>query len=160
MSANPDKSFIVTFLGVLGVLGGFTLSIIVIAALVGRHDRPQDPQALARLEARIAPIGKEITNAAALAPPPEAAPHPALTGEQVVAQVCSACHGTGVMNAPKIGDKAAWESRFKAAGGIDGLLAVAQKGKNLMPPRGGKPDLTDAELKSAIETMLKQTGIQ
>lgn len=160
MSANPDKSFILTFLGVLGALGAFTVSIIAIAAFMGRHDRPQDPQALARLEARIAPVGQEITDAAALAPPPQAAPHPALTGEQVVAQVCSACHGTGVMGAPKIGDKAAWEPRFKAAGGVDGLLAVAQKGKNLMPPRGGKPDLTDAELKSAIETMLKQSNVQ
>ena len=33
------------------------------------------------------------------------------------------------------------------------------KGKNSMPPRGGNPDLSNDELKAAIQQMLKQTGV-
>jgi cytochrome c5 len=71
--------------------------------------------------------------------------------------VCSACHGTGVLNAPKIGDKAAW-GKLKATG-IKALLANAIKGKNQMPPRGGDPSLSDDEMKAAIEQMMKLTGV-
>jgi cytochrome c5 len=111
------------------------------------------------VQERIAPIGKVITDPAALLKVSNTAPHAALSGEQVVAQVCSACHGTGVLGAPKIGDKAAWGGRFKTDGGLDGLFANASKGKGSMPPRGGNPDLSDAELKAAIQQMLKQTGV-
>ncbi len=29
-------------------------------------------------------------------------------GENTYKQVCAACHGSGVLNAPKLGDKAKW----------------------------------------------------
>jgi len=77
----------------------------------------------------------------------------------VVAQVCAACHGAGVLGAPKIGDKAAWSARKAAAGGVDGLATSAEKGKNSMPPRGGRADLSDDEVKAAVQEMLKQTGV-
>lgn len=79
----------------------------------------------------------------------------AASGEQVVQQVCTACHGAGVLGAPKNGDKAAWQARLQQAGGVDGLVASAIEGKNQMPPRGGAPQLTDAQIRAAIEVMLK-----
>jgi cytochrome c5 len=79
----------------------------------------------------------------------------ALSGEQVVAQQCGTCHAAGIAGAPKIGDKAAWAARLKAAGSVDALVASAIKGKNAMPPRGGNPARTDAEMKAAVEFMLK-----
>ena len=36
----------------------------------------------------------------------------ALSGEEVYANRCAACHEAGVLNAPKIGDTAAWASRI------------------------------------------------
>ena len=39
------------------------------------------------------------------------------------------------------------------------LLASSIKGKNQMPARGGDASLSDAEMKAAIEEMLKQTGL-
>ena len=160
MSGNNDKAFAITFMGVIGVLVGFTFAIIIIAKLLTSSDKSVDQDALTKaVQARIAPIGTVITDPAALLKVSAAAPHAPLSGDQVVAQVCSACHGSGVLGAPKIGDKAAWGGRLKTDGGIDGLLANAEKGKGSMPPRGGNPDLSNDELKGAIQQMLKQTGV-
>jgi cytochrome c5 len=35
------------------------------------------------------------------------------SGEQIYKAVCGACHDSGVANAPKLGDKAAWAPRIK-----------------------------------------------
>jgi len=78
------------------------------------------------------------------------------TPEQVVQTTCGACHQTGAAGAPKIGDKAAWAPRL--AKGLKGLLQSAVKGLNAMPPRGGNPDLSDAELEGAIALMGNQSG--
>ena len=159
MSGNHDKAFVSTFATVLGALVAFTFAIITIAVFLTSGQK-QDAAVTDKLvQERIAPIGTVITDPAALMKVSAPAAHAPLSGEQVVAQVCSACHGAGMLGAPKIGDKAAWGGRLKAAGGIDGLLASAGKGKGSMPPRGGNPDLSDAELKAAIQQMLKQTGV-
>ena len=71
------------------------------------------------------------------------------TGEMVYNTVCKACHEAGVAGAPKTGDKAAWGPRI--ATGHAALLKSASDGKNAMPPKGGAADLTDAELKAAVE---------
>ncbi|MEJ2435930.1 MAG: c-type cytochrome, partial [Pseudolabrys sp.] len=76
-------------------------------------------------------------------------------GKQVVQGTCAACHGTGVMGAPKIGSKADWAPRIKK--GIATLLDHAEHGFKSMPAHGGKPSLTNAELKDAIEYMLSQS---
>jgi cytochrome c5 len=39
--------------------------------------------------------------------------------------------------------------------GIDGLVASAINGLNVMPPRGGRPDLSDQQIKAAVEFMLQ-----
>ena len=78
---------------------------------------------------------------------------------QVLANACNACHAAGVLEAPKNGDTAAWSARADAAGGLDGLTASAIAGKNLMPARGGNPDLSDEEIRAAVELMLQEAGI-
>jgi len=81
----------------------------------------------------------------------------ARTGEQIVQATCGNCHIAGLNGAPKIGDRAAWTKR--ASGGIDAAVASAIKGHGSMPSRGGMSDLTDPELKSAVQYMfLKSTG--
>ncbi|KAA0978096.1 cytochrome c5 family protein [Pseudomonas sp. ANT_H12B] len=77
----------------------------------------------------------------------------AKTPDSVIAKHCNACHGTGLLDAPKIGDAAAWGERAKKEGGLDGLLAKAISGVNAMPPKGTCADCTDADLKGAIEKM-------
>ena len=152
-----DKTFLFTFTLVLGFLGAFTITIWIIARMISTAEA-EDPAALARMEERIQPVGQVITDPSKLLEVAAAAPARApMSGEQIVTRVCGACHGTGVLNAPKIGDKAEWSKR-KAAG-MSALLASSIKGKNQMPPRGGDASLSDAEVKAAVEQMLKQTGL-
>jgi len=35
----------------------------------------------------------------------------AKTPDEIIAKHCNACHGTGLLGAPKIGDTAAWKDR-------------------------------------------------
>jgi cytochrome c5 len=76
----------------------------------------------------------------------------AADGKAVYDKTCVVCHATGVANAPKLGDKAAWAPR--AATGNDALLGSVLKGKGAMPPRAGAPDLKDDDIKAAIDYML------
>ena len=78
----------------------------------------------------------------------------AADGKKIYESTCTACHATGVANAPKLGDKAAWAPRIKQ--GTDALLQSALKGKGAMPPKGGNASLTDADVKAAIEFMVSQ----
>ncbi|MBC5764027.1 c(7)-type cytochrome triheme domain-containing protein [Ramlibacter albus] len=71
---------------------------------------------------------------------------------------CVACHGTGVLGAPKAGDTAAWKARLAAAGSMAGLVASAKAGKGAMPPKGAMPAITDAQLAGAVAYMVGQAG--
>jgi len=152
-----DKAFLATFTIVVGIIGALALAIGLLARVIGQAEA-EDPAALARMEERIQPVGQVITDPAKLLEVAAAGPARApMTGEQIVGKVCSACHGTGVLNAPKIGDKAEWSKR--KAVGMAALLASSIKGKNQMPPRGGDASLSDDEMKAAIGHMLKQSGV-
>jgi len=80
----------------------------------------------------------------------------AMDGKAVYEKTCKTCHATGVMGAPKLGDKKDWGERV--AKGKDSLAQNAIKGykgkKGMMPPKGGNPKLTDDEIKAAIDYML------
>jgi c(7)-type cytochrome triheme protein len=77
------------------------------------------------------------------------APHP---GKAVYDMACAACHGSGVLGAPQPGDPA-WAARAKG-GGLEALLKSAQAGTQKgMPPRGGRADLSDAQLRAALDFM-------
>lgn len=73
-------------------------------------------------------------------------------GATIYKTVCSACHGSGALGAPKAGDKAAWAPRL--AQGKAALYASALNGKNSMPAKGGATSLSDAEVKSAVDYLI------
>lgn len=73
-------------------------------------------------------------------------------GQQIVTQVCSMCHGSGMMSSPKLGNAADWAPRIEK--GLDTLYDNAINGLNMMPARGGRPDLSDDDIKSAVDHML------
>ncbi|MEH6563699.1 MAG: c-type cytochrome [Halopseudomonas sp.] len=76
------------------------------------------------------------------------------TGEEVFGKFCTACHGTGVLGAPKSGDASAWQARLDSHGGdFDALLQSAINGLNAMPPKGTCADCSDEELLNAIHHM-------
>ncbi|QID16388.1 cytochrome c5 family protein [Nitrogeniibacter mangrovi] len=78
------------------------------------------------------------------------------TGEEIVAKVCSGCHGSGALGSPKTGDTNAWAPRI--AQGYDALIASATNGKGNMPPKGGAADLTDKELARAVAYLANKGG--
>jgi cytochrome c5 len=83
----------------------------------------------------------------------------AATGEQVFNTACFACHKTGVAGAPKMGDKAAWAPRI--AQGMDILKKHAIEGyqgkTGIMLPKGGRADLSDADVHAAVEYMVNNS---
>lgn len=95
-------------------------------------------------------MGEECKGVGAVA---VAAGGAARTADDIIAKHCGACHTAGVLDAPKIGDTAAWKARAEAKGGLDGILATAISGINSMPPKGTCGDCSDDELRAAIEKM-------
>src|SRR3990167_4765789 len=93
-------------------------------------------------------MGEECKGVGAVA---VAAGGAARTADDIIAAHCGACHTPGILDAPKVGDTAAWQAR--ATNGIDGLLANAISGLNSMPPKGTCNDCSDDELRAAIEKM-------
>ena len=76
------------------------------------------------------------------------------TPKAVYDAACSACHGSGILGAPKFGDAAAWSARAKD-GGLDGLVRRAAAGTDKgMPPKGGRADLSNAQIRAVVEYMM------
>ncbi len=95
---------------------------------------------------------KRLLIAATLAAAALAAPAQGTTPKAIYDGACAACHGPGILNAPKFGDAAAWAARGK---NLDALVKSAIAGTPRgMPPKGGRTDLTDAQLKGVIEYMM------
>jgi len=96
---------------------------------------------------RIQPVAKfELAKAE-----PAAAAGPK-DGATIYNTVCGACHNTGAAGAPKIDDKAAWAPRV--ATGKEALYKSVIGGKGAMPAKGGAADLSDAEIKGAVDYVL------
>lgn len=102
-----------------------------------------------KIAERIKPVGEvcvgaECGGAAVAAAEPR-------SGEEVYNGACTACHGSGLLGAPKTGDKAAWDDRL--AKGMDAALQNAINGINAMPPKGTCANCSDDELMAAIKYM-------
>ncbi len=80
----------------------------------------------------------------------------AQSGETTYKQVCVSCHGTGVLNAPKFGDKAKWAPLI--AEGQVTLTAHAYFGVRAMPPKGGNPNLSIEGFSDALVYMVNNSG--
>ncbi len=75
------------------------------------------------------------------------------SGADIVNSKCSGCHATGVLGAPKLGNKDDWAPRIKQ--GMDTLVENAIKGKGGMPPKGGTK-FSDDEIEAAVKFMVAQ----
>jgi len=154
------------------VLLAFIVPVIGVVLLVQLVvNRPSaDPKALApeAVAARIQPVGRiEFADdpmykqkmaavpatAPAAAAPPAAAAGP-VDGKAVYDKTCVACHATGVANAPRLGDKAAWAPRIGT--GVDAMVKSVISGKGAMPPKAGNPSLTNAEIRAAVDYLVGQ----
>ncbi len=163
MEEQTDKVFIRNISIVLVLLVAFTFTIAFLARDVG-NKVPEDnnPSRAATIEERIKPVADVYTGEAGAAAIKEAAASStvetkvafdgSLDGEMIYGKVCSACHATGAAGAPMRGSEAMAE---RAQKGVDALMQSALNGLNAMPPRGGRPDLSDEQIRAAIEYMIQ-----
>ena len=78
-------------------------------------------------------------------------------GKDVYDKTCSVCHATGINGAPKFGNSADWGPRV--SGGTARLYQSALNGTAKgMPAKGGNPNLSEAEVKSAVDYMVSQVS--
>ena len=78
-----------------------------------------------------------------------------MNGEEVYKKACGSCHNSGIAGAPKLGDKEAWAPRISE--GMDELYGVAINGKGAMPAKGGRKNLSDDEVKAAVDYMVEKS---
>ncbi|MHB9102561.1 MAG: c-type cytochrome [Sulfuricella sp.] len=78
------------------------------------------------------------------------------SGKAIYEQTCVTCHGSGVLDAPKFGDKEAWAPRL--AQGKAKLLEHADYGFNAMPAHGGNDELSGKDVEAAVDYMINQVG--
>lgn len=82
---------------------------------------------------------------------------PALkSGEQVYRETCMVCHGPGLANAPRLGDRQAWGKLIVEGQAV--LTAHAWVGVRAMPPKGGRSDLSLEEFARAVAWMARNSG--
>ena len=159
---SSDTHFFNSFSVVLGILIAFTIVLFAFARSLGHEqntEQQDDPLIKRAVQQNTTPLGREAiagqdNSALAVATKPPASGSAAAvptTGEEAFKQVCSACHGTGVNGAPKVGDKAAWGPRI--AQGKDTLYAHAISGKGNMPPKGGTT-WPDATIRMAVDYLV------
>lgn len=78
----------------------------------------------------------------------------AMPGQKIVKDNCKVCHAQGINGAPIIGNKKMWSSRL--AKGEDALVQNAIQGFGLMPAKGGKTQLSDAEIRQAVQYLMSK----
>lgn len=75
-------------------------------------------------------------------------------GKDTYKLVCSACHESGVKNAPKLEDKVEWIPRLTQS--MDTLYASTLNGKCQLFVKDLRKDLSDEVIKSAVDYMVSQ----
>jgi len=168
--SKQDTHFFNTFSLVIGLLVAVAILLFALARVVA--GQTQDKQMLVEAQyvkgvderlqpfARVAVAGQDNSalaiKAPTTAPATGALPVPK-NGDELFEQACKACHGPGIGGAPKAGDHAAWAPRI--AKGKDVLYDHALKGftgsAGMMPPKGGRVDVSDDLVKQAVDHMVE-----
>ncbi|HVY22971.1 MAG TPA: c-type cytochrome [Steroidobacteraceae bacterium] len=160
---SHDKQFFDTFMMVIGVLilvaFGIYFGAKAIAARTQEADAMRDPIVQKAVNERLKPAAQVAIAGADNSALEEKAAAPAalteMSGEQLYTQTCSACHASGVLNAPKFGDKALWAPRI--AKGMDTLHQHALHGFNNMPAKGGAVTVSDKSVMAAVDYMVSKS---
>ena len=123
--------------------------ILLVQLVIGGIQTDSTGNTAEAVAERIKPVAQVVVSAGTAAGAPK-------TGEGVYLAVCTACHGTGVAGAPKVGDAAAWGKRLSQ--GQNALVGNATKGIRGMPAKGGNPDLSALEIERAVVFMANKSG--
>jgi cytochrome c5 len=72
--------------------------------------------------------------------------------QKIYASTCRTCHDSGLLGAPRLGNKDEWAPRVSKGRAV--LLDHTINGFQKMPPRGGRPSLTSKDLGLVLDYML------
>jgi cytochrome c5 len=163
MDRKADSAFMRKFAGVIAGFVVLTIALIFVARyLQPESEFDANPSQGVFAAKRIAPEGsvRYGYEAAAALAEEQAATAEAVPAGEVAADgaavydgLCKACHAAGVAQAPIPGSEQM--AAREAERGLDGMVENVLNGLNAMPPRGGNPSLTDAQIQAAVEFMLQ-----
>ncbi|MDE2271943.1 MAG: cytochrome c5 family protein [Xanthomonadaceae bacterium] len=162
------------FAMMIAMLAGTAVVLMIVGTFVWESlPKESNQREMLRAADRIAPVasvyagdtGRAAMEAAKAAAAKAAAAQVAYggttDGKVIFGKLCTTCHSTGAAGAPMITDKAAWAPRIKQ--GIATLVQHAINGYKgptgngpLMPPKGGNPSLTDAQVEATVKWMVSQ----
>jgi cytochrome c5 len=167
MSSTPDKHFFDLFMLIIGILVGVSFGIFLLARYVAGTtqevyvllDAPYQEQVLENIRpvGRVALYGESVADTVQVAKIEPVAE--VLSGAQVYNQACVACHGAGIGGAPTVGQSADWDPRVAQGTKVlqDHVINGYQGDAGYMPPKGGRIDLSDQEIISAMDYMLERS---
>ncbi|HHO67917.1 MAG TPA: cytochrome c5 family protein [Gammaproteobacteria bacterium] len=92
--------------------------------------------------------------------PPEPWKGKPRSGKQVYEYRCKACHARSTQGAPMPDDDLEWGRRARQGIGVLVRHAIEGYRQQLMPPRGGCRNCSDAEVEAAVRYMLKRSGVK
>lgn len=147
---KPREVIVSVIAGLLAPL--LAIFLIVQLVLSIQADQKPDTSSEAAQKAALERI-KPFAELAAL---DASAPVVEKSGQEVYDAACVACHGSGLLGAPRHENKGDWSARIGQ--GYDTLVKNAIEGIRQMPPRGGIADLTDAEVARAVTYMANASG--
>jgi cytochrome c5 len=133
----------------IGWVSQLSLAVICCGMAISSQAGPSRQELI---EKRIKPVGEVTLEGAAPVAAVSSGPLAADSGQKRYDATCHTCHATGLLGAPKFGDKAAWASRL--ADGKETIYTRAIQGYKGMPPKGTCMQCSDAEIRAAVDYML------
>ena len=156
-----DQEFISYFGVVLASLVVISVVVFVIAYSLSADHRTMDDAMVQATKERIQPVSRVNTGSMPTAVKTTAAPAAQkadISPATLYQSVCQACHLTGVLESPKLTDKAAWTTRMKERD-LNAMYQSVIQGRGNMPAKAGRVDLSDDALKATVDYMLEQAGV-
>lgn len=162
MESNKSGKF---FVGSLAIVGAVVVVVyLILNNMLSLADNVLAPAKMddTAISERIAPVAQERvgeepivqaaanSNAEAVETSQDLGP-----GQQIFTAVCATCHVSGLLQAPRLGNKDDWAPRLEK--GMEMLYDHAINGFKNMPARGGRQDLSDDEVKQAVDYLISQS---
>lgn len=183
MVLKRDQQFFDAFMMIVGIFVGIIAGVLLLGDLVGDGESAEADGAHSMIEERIQPLGQvAVTGDPALASipapiavaqmpavaaqpatvaPAGAAAPSATPGSAIYEQACALCHvPPGLAGAPAFGDAASWAPRLAQGPDVlaEHVINGYQGSTGIMPPKGGRVDLSDDDVLAAMQHMLDAVG--
>ena len=152
MANNSSGKFLIGSIVIFFIVAGVVAVVLNNMKTLADNALPpesMDEQAIAE---RLQPVAQVHVGEAPVAEEAPVEDMQVNRGQQIVESVCAVCHATGMMDSPRNHNEADWAPRLEQ--GIETVYANAINGLNMMPARGGRPDLSDDEVKAAVDYMI------